>query len=519
MSAKPVLYALAGVALLAATAYGGYWFASQRSITGAHGETNASMTAAPQTIQQERKVLYWHDPMYPQQKFDKPGKSPFMDMELEPVYADEAGGSSVRIDPALSQSLGMRTAVAETGSFSRRVDTVGTVQADERRITVLQSRAAGWLEKLHVRAVDDPVTRGMPMAEIYAPELLAAQEEFLLLLASEGERSEIARAARQRLTLLGLGEKQIVALQTTKQAQRRIVLHAPSTGIVTELGAREGAQISPGMPVAKIVDLSRIWIVADVPEMQLPLIALGNATQATLGAMPGQTIEGKVEYIYPGVDSATRTVRVRFSVGNKNLALRPGMVANVSVFGGAKREILMVPAEAVIHTGSRSVVVVEEAAGRFRVQEVLVGLDSGDRAEITQGLAAGDRVVVSGQFLIDSEANLRGTISRLEPMEAQAAADDDTQGNATGKAGEHVAEGMVKSVDAQAGKVVISHGPVGSLNWPSMTMGFKVEDKALLGALKPDQRIEFHFIEAGSDYQVTDATLKADQTKTDGAAK
>lgn len=519
MSRKLVVYALAGIVLLAAAAYGGYWVAGMRSMMSMPGESGASMAAAPEAMQSQRKVLYWHDPMYPQHKFDKPGQSPFMDMALEPVYADEAGGSSVRIDPALSQSLGMRTALVESGSFSRRVDTVGTVQADERRINVLQSRAAGWLEKLHVRAVDDPVERGMPLAEIYAPELLAAQEEFLLLLASEGERSEIARAARERLLLLGLTEKQVAAVQATKKTQRRVVLHAPSSGIVTELGAREGAQVSPGMPVAKIVDLSRIWIVAEVPEMQLASIATGNPTEARLGAMPGQVFEGKVEYIYPGVDSTTRTVRVRFSVRNKNLALRPGMVANVSVFGGSRHQALMVPAEAVIHTGSRSVVVVEEAAGRFRVQEVAIGRDNGDRTEITQGLSAGERIVISGQFLIDSEANLRGTISRLEPMPTQTGAKSESQDKDRASAGDHVAEGMVKSVDMEAGKVVISHGPVESLDWPSMTMGFTVADKALLGALKPDQRIEFHFIEAGGDYQVTDATLKADQAKPSGAAK
>jgi membrane fusion protein, copper/silver efflux system len=503
MTARSLAIAAAAVAALAAAAWGGYWFAGRQATTAAHSGHDAP-AAAP--APQERQVLYWHDPMYPQQKFDKPGRSPFMDMDLVPVYADESGGSSVNIDPALAQSLGMRTALAETGTFWRRVDTVGTVQADERRINVLQSRAAGWLEKLHVRAVSDPVSRGTAVAEIYAPDLLAAQEEYLLLEHTEGRDSELAMAARQRLSLLGLSAAQIGALQATGEAQRRIVLHSPSAGIVTEIGAREGAAVTPGMTVAAIVDLARVWIVAEVPEMQLSWIANGRPVEATVAALPGELYEGKVEYIYPDIDPQTRTAKVRFSVNNPGLRLRPGMVASVTIFGGAKREVLLVPAEAVIRTGTRTVVIVEEAAGRFRAQEVRTGLASGDRVEIAAGLAAGERVVVSGQFLIDSEANLRGAINRLSTA---------TGGDAHGVHGatsaapvEHVAEGTVKEVDAASGRLVIAHGPVATLDWPSMTMGFSVADAALLQSLKPGQRIEFRFVDADAGYQVTGATVQ-----------
>jgi membrane fusion protein, copper/silver efflux system len=415
----------------------------------------------------------------------------------------------VQIDPALAQSLGMRTAVAETGTFWRRVDTVGTVQADERRISVLQSRASGWLEKLHVRAVSDPVSRGMPLAEIYAPELLAAQEEYLLLLATETEGGELVAAAQQRLSLLGLTAAQIARLRTSKEPQRRVVLHAPSSGIVTALDAREGAAVSPGMTLASIVNLSRVWIVAEVPEMQLSWIATGRPAEASLEAVPGERFEGKVEYIYPDIDPQTRTVKVRFSVGNPGLRLRPGMIASVTLFGGAKRDVLLVPAEAVIRTGSRTVVIVEESAGRFRAQEVSTGLASGDKVEIAEGLAAGERVVVSGQFLIDSEASLRGAINRLAAApSAQEHAGHDMPG---GHPVEHAAAGMVKRVDAAAGKVVIAHDPVAALDWPSMTMGFSVQDEALMKTLKPGQRIEFRFVEAEEDYRVTAATVLPDE--------
>ncbi|HWQ40044.1 MAG TPA: efflux RND transporter periplasmic adaptor subunit [Burkholderiales bacterium] len=496
MNARSILMAAAILVALGAAAYGGFWYASRQEMAASAASSSATHSPNPGGSEEQggRKILYWHDPMFPQHKFDKPGKSPFMDMDLVPVYADEEQGSAVRIHPALTQSLGMRTAEARMGEFQRRVETVGAVQADERRITVVQSRAAGWLERLHVRAVNDPVRRGAPIAEVYAPELLAAQEEYLLLLSGTGG-SELAAAARERLSLLGLTEAQIQALEKLREPARRVVLHAPSSGIVTELGAREGAAVSPGMPVASIVDLSRVWIVAQVPEMQLSWISAGQPVEATLAAMPGERYQGRVEYIYPDVDPATRTVKVRFSVQNKALKLRPGMVANVTVLSGPKRDVLLVPAEAVIRTGARTVVIVQEAEGRFRAQEVAVGLDSGDETEILAGLKPGENVVVSGQFLIDSEASLKGAIARLEaaatePLKRMPAA-----------AG-HVAQGTVESLDAAAGKVVISHGPVVTLDWPPMTMGFAVKDKALLERLAPGQQIEFRFSEGKSGYVI-----------------
>ncbi|HUF19477.1 MAG TPA: efflux RND transporter periplasmic adaptor subunit [Burkholderiales bacterium] len=493
---------------------GGYWLANRGMQDTASMSTMAANDSASQGEtahrNREREILYWHDPMFPQHKFDTPGKSPFMDMDLVPVYADEsAGTNTVRIDPALAQSLGVRTATAEPGTFWRRVDTVGTVQADERRISVLQSRAAGWLEKLHLRAVNDPVKRGMPVAEIYAPELLAAQEEFLLLLSRPHSGSALLDAARERLSLLGLGERQIRTLEQRREPTRRVVLHAPASGIVTEIGAREGAAVSPGMPVVSIVDLSRVWIVAAVPEMQLSWIRTGSPAEAVIEAMPGEKYEGEVEYIYPDVDPQTRTVKVRFTTDNPEHQLRPGMVTSVTLFGGPKRDVLLVPQEAVIRTGERNVIVVEESAGRFRAQEVKIGLASGNQVEITDGLKAGERVVVSGQFLIDSEASLRGAISRLGNGAEEAEAERDSASEDAGETREHVAEGRVEKVDPKAGKVVISHGPVPSLEWPPMTMGFVVRDKALLEQLEPGQAIEFRFVETEDAYEVTGANVNS----------
>jgi Cu(I)/Ag(I) efflux system membrane fusion protein len=499
MSARMVTVSIAALAALLASAYGGYWYASRHAMPASPPSAgSATETAAnPGAPGRERKILYWHDPMFPQQKFDRPGKSPFMDMELAPVYADEEQGGSVRINPALTQSLGVRTAEVGMGEFQRKLETVGTVQADERRISVLQSRAAGWLEKLHLRAVNDPVRRDAPVAEIYAPELLAAQEEYLLLLGGTGG-SELAEAARERLSLLGLTESQIQTLEKLREPSRRVVLHAPSSGVVTELGAREGAAVSPGMPVAAIVDLSRVWIVAQVPEMQLAWIAAGAPAEASLAAMPGERYQGRVEYIYPEVDANTRTVKVRFSVENRSGRLRPGMVAQVIVIGAPRSEVLLAPSEAVIRTGARTVVIVEAAQGRYRAQEIAVGLEHGDRTEILQGLRPGEKVVVSGQFLIDSEASLKGAISRLEAGAMERAPSPE----AVQQGASHLAQGTVEAVDAAAGRIKISHGAVATLDWPPMTMGFAVKDRALLERLRPGLEIEFRFAEGEGGFVI-----------------
>ncbi|HET8729313.1 MAG TPA: efflux RND transporter periplasmic adaptor subunit, partial [Alphaproteobacteria bacterium] len=389
-------------------------------------------------------------------------------------------------------------AEAELRSFVQQVDTVATVEADERRITVLQSRAAGWLEKLHVRAVNDRVKRGQPVAEVYAPDLLAAQEEYLLVRKSGSD--DLAQAARERLSLLGLTEAQIRTLEKLREPTRRVVLYAPSSGVVTQLGAREGAAVSPGMAVASIVDLSRVWIVAQVPEKQLGWIARGKKAEATLAAMPGERYAGKVEYVYPEVDPQTRTVKVRFSVENTELTLRPGMIANVTIHGGTRKQVLVVPSEAVIRTGARTVVIVDEGDGRFRPQEVAVGSGAGDQTEIKEGLKAAEKVVVSGQFLIDSEASLKGAIARLEGSSELLEAE-----TAEAQSSEHVARGTVQSVDLAAGKAIIAHGPVPSLDWPEMTMGFMVKDKALLQSLTAGKEIEFRFVPAEGGYAVTAA--------------
>ena len=488
MNPKGIRLGAAALATAVAAGAAGYWLAMQRTPVPAQPLAPPIPTLAKsESSPPERKVLYWYDPMVPQQKFDKPGKSPFMDMDLVPKYADEdGGGGTVTINPGVTQNLGMRIAAVEPGTFWRKVDAVGTVQPDEHRIVSVQARAAGWVETLKVRAVNDRVTRGQLLAELYSPDILAAEEEYLLLLgydSGNGGDDALRAAARDRLVLLGVSARDIEALERSRKSNPRIGLFAPSNGIVSELGVREGGQVSPGMSVFTLLDLSSVWILTQVPEDQIAWIAPGRPIEVRLKAIPDQVFEGRVDYIYPEVDATTRTVRVRSVLPNKGLALRPGMVADVSVFGGPKREVLLVPSEAVIYTGTRNVIVVAERPGKFRAADVKPGMEANGKTEILAGLSAGDQVVVSGQFLLDSEASLTAALTRLE-----GAADEPS---APGTPEVHHSRGTIKRIDANAGELTIEHGPFETLGMPGMTMGFPVKDKAMLSQVQAGTRVEF----------------------------
>ena len=379
----------------------------------------------------ERKPLYWYDPMKPDQHFDKPGKSPFMDMQLVPMFADEGGGSKegvISVDPRMMQNLGIRTVPVERGAIAQEVRAAGNVAADETRIEVVQARAAGWIEKLHVRSVNDPVTTGQLLAEIYAPDLLAAQQEFLLALRSARAHpgaDSLVQASRERLSFLGLSDQQIARIEKTGQAQRRVAIYSPINGVVTELGVREGVQVMPGMNLFSLVDLSRVWVTAQITESQAGWVANGQAAEVSVPALPGRTFKGQVDYVYPDVMPETRTLKVRIRLDNPKLELKPGMFASVTIGGGTTRDALLVPAEALIKTGTRSVVIVAESEGRFRPVDVTVGTESQGKLEIREGLEEGQQVVASGQFLIDSEANLRGALTRMTPAEGTSPAEGD----------------------------------------------------------------------------------------------
>ncbi|HET7765949.1 MAG TPA: efflux RND transporter periplasmic adaptor subunit [Burkholderiales bacterium] len=468
---KRVHFVLAGFVLVAvAAAVGGYWYGTSHV---------TPPVAQPDQNSADRKILYWYDPMVPQQRFDKPGKSPFMDMDLVPKYAEEeSGAGGVTIDPRVAQNLGVRTAEAARGRLERRVEAVGSVVWNERGVFVVQARSGGFVEKLHARAPLDRVEKGQPLVDLLAPDWAAAQEEYLLLHRS-GKEAGLAEAARNRLQLLGMSEEQISLLEKTGRPQTRITLYAPIGGVIAELGVREGMTVAAGAMLFRLVDLSTVWVNADVPEAQGAWLRPGTAVEARVPSFPGQLFRGRVSAILPEVNTVTRTLRARVELANPGGRLKPGMYATLGFAEDAGVQALIVPSEAVIRTGERSVVIVAEGEGRFRQQDVELGFESGGRVEIRKGLSEGDKVVVSGQFLIDSEASLRATGTRMK-------------GGAQG-AGAQVHRGVGEIVSFGAGQLLIRHGGVPSAEMGAMTMPFSAPPGVVPSGLKKGDRVQFDF--------------------------
>ena len=479
---KLYVVVLAVAALCVVSAAGGYWLATHRSGTslqaGGPAPAHAPSGQAP-------RALYWYDPMHPQQRFDKPGKSPFMDMELVPKYAGEASDDAgVAINPRLAQNLGIRTAEARPGSLVPALSATGNVEYNERNMVVVQPRANGFIEKLHVRAPLDPVRAGAPLADVLFPEWVAAQEELLFVRRlPHAESDTLLAAARQRLALLGMSEEQVAAVERDARVHNRMTLRSPISGVVAELGAREGMTVASGATLFRIAGLDTVWVVAQVPESQAALLVPGAQADVRVPAYPNERFAGRVSAILPELSTTTRTVRARLEVQNPGGRLKPGMYATLS-FAAPGKEALVVPADAVIRTGVRSVVILAEAEGRFRAAEVETGMEAGGNVEIRKGLNAGDKVVVSGQFLIDSEASLRSALPRLLAQES-------AQGAAPALPGGHRGTGTVTSVDSTQGTVTLEHGPIPSLKWPPMTMKFAAGKKSGLERLKAGDTVRF----------------------------
>jgi Cu(I)/Ag(I) efflux system membrane fusion protein len=398
------------IAILIVGAAAGYWLARQQPESAAAGAAAHS----------DRKVLYWHDPMVPNARFDKPGKSPFMDMQLVPVYADETGGAAVPVDPVVSQNLGIRLGTVEKTVFQPKLPAVGSVAFDERLLEVVPARVDGYVTRLHVKAPLQRVRRGEALADIVAPAWLEAQEEYLALLDAQSDRGAVIRdAARRRLTVLGVPEAAIRAIETERKTHASATLTAPIDGVVTELAVREGIAFASGTVLFRINGLQTVWVNAQIPEAQVSMITPATAVAARATAWPGAQFQGRVAALLPEVDQQTRTLTVRVVVENAETKLAPGMFVSLEFEGQGEQEQLVVPSEAVITTGERSVVIVAREGGGFDVAEVTVGADAQGQTAILSGLEAGQAIVLSGQFLIDSEASLKSTVSRLSTPERQ----------------------------------------------------------------------------------------------------
>jgi Cu(I)/Ag(I) efflux system membrane fusion protein len=412
---------LTAALLLAAGIALGWWGAAWRSQgAAAPAAPAAAATAAPGAMASApaagRKVLYWYDPMMPTQKFDQPGKSPFMDMQLVPRYADEAeAGAAADSGPALAvstqarQALGLRLARVERGPVGATVEAVGTVQLNERDVSIVQARTAGFVERVYARAPGDVVAAGAPLVDLLNPEWLGAQQEYLAVKAT-GDAA-LAQAARQRLTLLGMSAATLAQVDRSGAPVALQTVTAPAGGVITELAVRSGMSVAPGMTLARINGLGTVWLEAALPEAQAATLRPGQAVSARFPALPGEVIAGRVAAILPEANRETRTLRLRIELPNPGLRLKAGLFAQVSL-QGARHEALTLPAEAVIRTGRRALVYLAEGEGRFRPVEVEIGEQVGERIVIRSGLAEGQQVVSSGQFLIDSEASLQGVLAR-----------------------------------------------------------------------------------------------------------
>jgi Cu(I)/Ag(I) efflux system membrane fusion protein len=507
MKRQTFVLMLMGLVIAAIGTAGGYWFATRRMHAEPAASATTPATAAPTHGKSEpasgRRVLYWHDPMTPGPKFDKPGKSPFMNMDLVPVYADEAADNGkVTISARTTQNLGIRIVEVKEASLSMGFVTTGAVSVDERSLSTVQARVNGYIEKLYVRAQYDVVARGQALAEVYSPEWLAAQEEYLVLKRSTQPGAEsISQAARARLVLLGVSEAQIQRIEKTGNAESRVTLYAPETGVVWEIGAREGMAVNPGVSLFRLASLGSVWVNAEVPETEAALVRPGTQVTARATALPDAVYKGMVGTLLPDVNAATRTIKARIVLANPGGRLKPGMFVKVE-FGGDAKPMLTVPAEAVIHTGNRSVVIIAGDGGKFHPVDVETGRDNGDMTEIRKGLVAGQKVVSSGQFLIDSESSLKTTLSRLESVKDPATGPSDNAVKNT----QHAGSGKVNQIDVKDGTLEISHGPMPTLKWPAMTMNFRFKDKAQLNGIKPGDEIEFQISgepDKEGDYLIT----------------
>ena len=499
MKTKKMVLALAATGMIGAIGYAMY------ALGVSHGSGTATPTSA--AAEDGRKILYWQDPMVPGQKFDRPGKSPYMDMPLVPVYADGAvEQGTVSISPQVQQNLGVRTAEVTLTRLVPAIEAVGSVAYNERAVALVQARSSGFVERLHVRAPLDPVRKGQPLAELYVPEWVAAQEEFLAARRMQGIAG-LADAARQRMRLAGMTDDQIRQVERTARVSARMTISAPASGVVAELAVREGMTVSAGAPLFRINGLDSVWVIAEVPESLLARVQAGDPVQAHATSLPGSSFTGKVSAVLPEVNPATRTVKARIELANPGQQLLPGMFVNVRFTGRAGQEVLTVPSEAIIQTGVRSVVLVAQGSGKFAPVEVETGSEAGGLTEIRKGLRAGQKVVASGQFLVDSEANLKGAVARMGTAPA------------TGHEGHdatpalHRGEGRVEAIARD--EITFSHGPIPTMKWPAMTMSFGMQPGVLRPGIKVGDTVRFEFTASHDGHYMVTSVVPA----TAGAAK
>ncbi len=466
---KTILGIFVVIALLAVGVAAGLWW--ERNYVPGGG-----MDMPADAAKDSPKVLYWYDPMEPTQKFDKPGKSPFMDMELVPKYADEGGdASTVSINPGVSQNLGVRLATVTRAPLDSSVMATGIVDFNERDIAIVQARSGGFVERVARLAPNDVIGSGAFIAELLVPEWAALQEEYLALKALGDPLLE--EGARARMRLGGMPESLIREVAKTGKVRNRISITAPRGGVIQTLDVRPGMTLMAGQTLARINGIGTVWLDVAVPEAQAGSVRVGQTAEAAFAALPGKPVQGRVTALLPTLNDAARALRVRVELPNKDGRLRPGLSAQVSLIGGTGESALRVPTEAVIRTGRRAIVILAEAEGRYRPVEVVLGPESGNDTVILSGLDEGQKIVASGQFLIDSEASLQGITAR----------GSDAAASMPAPLALHEADAVIDEVSGAY--VTLSHGPFKTLSMPGMTMEFPLASPRVAQGLKAGDRV------------------------------
>jgi len=437
MNRLSLVASLVGAIALAIGAVGGYWFAAQR-MEMAHAEMmsagmmNAGPASAGSGADTPEPIFYRH-PMTPEITSPVPAQDD-MGMDYIPVYADFASGSAdppgtVLVDPVTVQSIGVRTASAERRTLTRTIHTLGRVEYDEQRITRLHPKVDGWIEELYVETTGEQIAEDHILLNIYSPQLVVTQQEYLLALSnretlSESPFPDIRQGAEElvestltRLRLLDVPEHQIFELTQTGQVQEQLHIHSPADGIVVNVGARQGEYVTPQTELFTVADLSHVWVLVDVFEDELPWVRVGDRVRMTVAAAPGTVFEGQLTYIYPYAESQTRTVKARLEFDNPELLLKPDMFADVTIMASPEVDAVAVPSEAVVRSGIREQVFVVREPGKFEPRDVRPGVSSDGWTQVLEGVEAGEQVVVSAQFLIDSESKLREAAAKM--LEAQ----------------------------------------------------------------------------------------------------
>ena len=500
-----------GMIVVAALAAGGGYWAGNR---GAQKQGAASEADGAGGASKERKILYYRNPMGLPDTSPVPKKDP-MGMDYIPVFeggeaAEPAAANQIAISTDKVQKLGVRTAKASRKAISKTVRAAGRIEPDERRVYAISPKFEGYVERLFVNATGQAVAKGQPLFEVYSPELVSAQREYAI--AAQGVQSlkgagseaqegmqQLAESSLMRLKNWDISEEQVRALAKSGTARRTMTFRSPVAGIVTEKKAIQGMRFMPGDSLYQVADLSTVWVLADVFEQDIGLVKTGASAKVMINAYPGKEFSGKVTYVYPTLNAATRTAQARVELANPEQLLKPGMFASVEVAVAARSEVVTVPVSAVIDSGTRQIVLVQVKEGRFEPREVRLGARSDDAVEVLEGVREGEDVVVAANFLIDAESNLKAAVGSFGPAAPGAGADakkgEPAPANTGGSGAGHKAEGTVDGIDGKAGTVSITHGPIASLKWPAMTMEFKVANEALLKDLKPGAAVTFGFVE------------------------